>query len=70
MDVAAFTQIISTVGFPIACVIAMFWLWNQEREAAGLDITMVEDTSAAIKAAVDAEPAQIIDENPAETAAQ
>lgn len=32
MDVAAFTQIISTVGFPIACVIAMFWLWNKEQE--------------------------------------
>ena len=32
MDIAAFTQIISTVGFPIACVIAMFWLWNRERE--------------------------------------
>lgn len=32
MDIAAFTQIISTVGFPIACVIAMFCLWNKEQE--------------------------------------
>ncbi len=32
----------------------MHVIWNQEREAAGLDITMTEDTSAAIRAAVEA----------------
>ena len=32
----------------------MHVIWNQEREAAGLDITMTEDTSAAIKAGVEA----------------
>lgn len=33
MEVDVFTTIISNVGFPIACVIAMFHMWNKEREA-------------------------------------
>ena len=33
MDVYVLTTIISNVGFPIACVIAMFYMWNKEREA-------------------------------------
>lgn len=32
MDITVFTQLIGTVGFPIACVCAMFWMWNKERE--------------------------------------
>mgnify|MGYP003290134078 CR=1 FL=1 len=32
MDAAMLQQIIGTLGFPIACVIAMFWMWNKERE--------------------------------------
>lgn len=33
MDVIEiFTQLIQNVGFPIACVIAMFHFWNKERE--------------------------------------
>lgn len=32
MDAGAFTTIISNLGFPIACVIAMFYMWNKERE--------------------------------------
>lgn len=32
MDMGAFTQLIGTLGFPIACVIAMFFMWNKERE--------------------------------------
>lgn len=32
MDVGVLTQLISTCGFPIACVIAMFYFWNKERE--------------------------------------
>lgn len=32
MDVGVLTQLISTLGFPIACVIAMFYFWNKERE--------------------------------------
>lgn len=33
MDIASIGQLISTVGFPIACVIAMFMMWDKEREA-------------------------------------
>lgn len=33
MEVDVLTTIISNVGFPIACVIAMFYMWNREREA-------------------------------------
>lgn len=25
-------QVIQNVGFPIACVVAMFWMWDRERE--------------------------------------
>ena len=32
MDAGALTTLISNLGFPIACVIAMFWMWNKERE--------------------------------------
>ena len=32
MDVGAVQTIISNLGFPIACVIAMFWMMNKERE--------------------------------------
>lgn len=31
MDVAAITQLIGNMGFPIACVIAMFHFWDKER---------------------------------------
>lgn len=32
MDVGVLQQLIGTLGFPIACVIAMFYMWNKERE--------------------------------------
>ena len=32
MEVSLVTEIINSVGFPIACVAAMFWMQNQERE--------------------------------------
>lgn len=32
MDVNVMMQMISSVGFPIACTLAMFYLWNKERE--------------------------------------
>lgn len=32
MDVGTLTTLISNMGFPIACVIAMFYMWNKERE--------------------------------------
>ena len=33
MDVNAITQLVSNVGFPIACTVAMFMLFYKEREA-------------------------------------
>lgn len=33
MDVTALNTLISNMGFPIACVCAMFWMWNKERES-------------------------------------
>lgn len=32
MDMTAVQTLIGNLGFPIACVIAMFWMWNKERE--------------------------------------
>lgn len=32
MDYSAVSQVISNIGFPIFCVLAMFTLWNKERE--------------------------------------
>lgn len=32
MDLSAVQSFISNVGFPIACVCAMFYMWNKERE--------------------------------------
>ena len=32
MDLATVTQTVSNLGFPIACVCAMFYFWNKERE--------------------------------------
>lgn len=32
MDVGVITQLIGSLGFPIACVIVMFFFWNKERE--------------------------------------
>ena len=33
MDVNTISQLIGNLGFPIACVIGMFWMWNKERES-------------------------------------
>lgn len=33
MDINVVTQIISNLGFPIACVVAMFWMLNKERDS-------------------------------------
>lgn len=32
MDVTAIVQIVSNLGVPVACLVAMFWLMNKERE--------------------------------------
>ena len=54
MDISVITQLISTVGFPIACVIAMFFMWNKEREDHKSEIDQVRaalenNTQALIK---------------------
>lgn len=33
MEPEVISNLISNLGFPIACVVAMFWMWNKEREA-------------------------------------
>lgn len=33
METEVITQLVANLGFPIACVVAMFWMWNKEREA-------------------------------------
>lgn len=37
------TQLIQNVGFPIACVIAMFHFWNKEREDHKTELASVTD---------------------------
>ena len=32
MDVTAIIQIVSNLGGPVACLVAMFWMLNKERE--------------------------------------
>lgn len=32
MDIGAIQSLIANLGFPFACVIAMFWMMNKERE--------------------------------------
>ena len=32
MDIGAIQSLIANLGFPIACVIAMFWMLNKESE--------------------------------------
>lgn len=33
MESEVISNLISNLGFPIACVVAMFWMWNKERES-------------------------------------
>lgn len=32
MEITELTTLISNLGFPICCVVAMFYMWNKERE--------------------------------------
>ena len=41
MDVSALQTLIGQLGFPIACVIAMFFMWNKEREDHKAEISEV-----------------------------
>lgn len=43
MDIASVSQLISTVGFPIACVCAMFWMWDKERESHKVEMDKVTE---------------------------
>lgn len=33
MEADVISNLISNLGFPIACVVTMFWMWNKERES-------------------------------------
>lgn len=33
MEAEVISNLISNLGFPIACVVTMFWMWNKERES-------------------------------------
>ena len=33
MDISVFTQLIGNVGVPVACLCAVFYLWNRETES-------------------------------------
>lgn len=43
MDIEVLTSIISNVGFPIACVVAMFWQLNKERDAHKEEMSQMTD---------------------------
>ena len=41
MDMGAVQTLIGNLGFPIACVIAMFIMWNKEREDHKQEMTQI-----------------------------
>lgn len=43
MDISAITQLISNVGFPVACTIALFYFWNKERESHKEEMNTLKD---------------------------
>ena len=53
MEAAALFVIANALGKNCRCGACFHVVWNQEREAAGLDQTMSEDTAAAVKVAVE-----------------
>ena len=46
------TQLIQNVGFPIACVIAMFHFWNKEREDHKQELTSVTEALTSVMEAL------------------
>ena len=52
MESAALFVIVNALG--CRCGSCFLVVWNQEREAAGLDQEMTEDTSASVRVAVEA----------------
>lgn len=43
MDATEITTLIGNLGFPIACVIAMFAMWNKEREDHKEEVTKMTE---------------------------
>lgn len=43
MDVSSWTQIISSIGFPIAACCAIFYMMNKEREDHKNEVTTLKD---------------------------
>lgn len=43
MSIELLQTLIGSLGFPIACVIAMFWMWNKEREDHKQEISKVTE---------------------------
>lgn len=43
MDAAQIATLISNIGFPIACVVAMFAMWNKEREDHKEEVTKMTE---------------------------
>lgn len=43
MDINAFTQIVSTVGFPIAACFAMFWYMTKQTETHKIEVDGLKD---------------------------
>ena len=43
MTIEVLQTLIGSLGFPIACVIAMFWMWNKEREDHKTEINKVTE---------------------------
>lgn len=46
MELEVILTAISTVGFPIACVVVMFWYLNKEREDHKAEMTELRDVIA------------------------
>ena len=43
MDAAEIATLISNIGFPIACVVVMFAMWNKEREDHKEEVTKMTE---------------------------
>lgn len=52
MDINTITQIISNVGFPIACCIAMFWLNNKNEERHIEEVSTLKEAIYDLKTAI------------------
>lgn len=45
-------QIISNLGFPIGCVIVMFYMWNKERESHETEVKELREIIAEVKTSI------------------